>query len=155
MASKCVGKQATSESTDCHSAGERGGTKNNQASSSKPRLLTTHSSVPGSSSGAAGGSGQDPNKPRQGVSHLAMVMTSLLMTHTRLYLLRMPSLFLSFQDRISKGLTRVTFYQQRSLHFEESTTTSQAISGPAKLVRLPGITLWIIKGMWPQDSTLV
>ena len=37
-------------------------------------MLTTHSSAPGSSSGAAGGSGQDPNKSRQGVSHLALVI---------------------------------------------------------------------------------
>ena len=33
-----------------------------------------HPNGPGSSDGAAGGSGQDPNKPRQGVSHLAMVI---------------------------------------------------------------------------------
>ena len=86
---------------------------------------------------------------------LSPVITSLLMTHTRSYLLRMPSLFLAFQDRILKGPTGITFYQQRSLHFEESTTMSQAMSGLATLVRLPGITLWIVKGTWPQDSTLV
>ena len=33
-----------------------------------------HSSGPGFSGGAAGGSSQDPNEPRQGVSHLAMVV---------------------------------------------------------------------------------
>ena len=75
MASMCVDKQATSELTDSHSAGERDGTKNNQASSSKPRVLTTHSSVPGSSGSAAGGSGQDPDEPKQGFSHLAMVIS--------------------------------------------------------------------------------
>ena len=37
-------------------------------------MLTTHSSEPGSSDGAAGGSGQDPNEPRQGASHLALVI---------------------------------------------------------------------------------
>ena len=33
-----------------------------------------HSSAPGSSGCAAGGSSQDPNKMRQGVSHLALVI---------------------------------------------------------------------------------
>ena len=37
-------------------------------------MLTTHSSAPGSSGGAAGSSGQDPNERRQGVSHLALVI---------------------------------------------------------------------------------
>ena len=74
MVSKCVSKQTTSELTDSHSASEQGGTKDNQASSSKPGVLTAHSSAPGSSSGAAGGSCQDPNEPRQGVSHLALVI---------------------------------------------------------------------------------
>ena len=72
MALKCVGKQAT---TDSCSAGERGGTKDNQASSSKPRVLTVHCSAPGSDGSAAGGSSQDPNEPRQGVSHLALVIS--------------------------------------------------------------------------------
>ena len=75
MALKCVGKQATSELTDSHSAGGLGGTKNNQASSLKPKVLTMHSSGPGSSGGAAGGSSQDPNEPRQEVSHLALVIS--------------------------------------------------------------------------------
>ena len=70
-----MGKQATSESTDFCSAGEQGGTKNNQASSLKPRVLTTHSSGPGSSGGAAGGSGQDPSELRHEVSHLAIVIS--------------------------------------------------------------------------------
>ena len=74
MVSKCVSKQTASELTDSHSAGEQGGTKDNQASSSKPRVLTVHSSVPGSSSGAAGGSSQDPNELTQEVSYLALVI---------------------------------------------------------------------------------
>ena len=84
---------------------------------------------------------------------LSPMMMSLLMTHTRLYLPRMPSLFLSFQDRISKGSTRVTFYWQRSLHFKESTTMSRAMSGLAIPVHLSGISPSIIKDMWPQDSS--
>ena len=78
---------------------------------------------------------------------LSPMMMSSLMTHTILYLLRMPSLFLSFQDRISKGSTGVNFYQQRSLHFKESTTMSQALLGLAILVCLPGISPLIIKDM--------
>ena len=38
-------------------------------------MPTTHSSVPGSSGSAAGGSSQGPNKPRQEVSHLALVIS--------------------------------------------------------------------------------
>ena len=68
-----MGKQVTSESTDSRSADGLGGTKNNQLSSSKSRAPTTHSGGPGPS-GATGGSGQDPNKPRQ-VSHLAMYIS--------------------------------------------------------------------------------
>ena len=37
-------------------------------------MFTAHSSAPGSSGGAAGSSGQDPNELRQGVSHLALVI---------------------------------------------------------------------------------
>ena len=76
MVSKCVGQQTTSELTDSHSAGERGQTKDNQTSSLKPGVLTVNSSTPGSSGGAAGGSGQDPNEPRQEVSHLALVISN-------------------------------------------------------------------------------
>ena len=56
MASAGVSKQVTSESMDSHSAGGLGGTKNNQASSSKPKVPTMHSSGPGPSGGAVGGS---------------------------------------------------------------------------------------------------
>ena len=76
MASKHVGKQVTSESIDSCSAGEQGGTKNNQASSLKPRVLTMHTSGPCSSGGAAGGTGQDPNELRHEVSHLAIVISN-------------------------------------------------------------------------------
>ena len=72
MALKCVGKQATSESTDSHGAGRLGGAKNDELSSSKQGAPSMNSSRPGPSYGAAGGSGQDPNQPRQGVSHLAL-----------------------------------------------------------------------------------
>ena len=55
MASSCVGKQVTSESTDSHSASGLGETKNIQQSSSKPRASKMHSSEQIPSSGAAGG----------------------------------------------------------------------------------------------------
>ena len=74
MTLKGVGKQTTSESLDFHSTGEQGGTKDNQASSSKPGVLTTHSSAPGSGGGAADSSSQDPNEPRKGVSNLTLVI---------------------------------------------------------------------------------
>ena len=65
MALSGVGKQVTSELTDSCSADRLGGTKSNQPSSSKSREPTTHSGGPGPSGGAAGGSSQDPNEPRQ------------------------------------------------------------------------------------------
>ena len=37
-------------------------------------ISTAHSSASGSSGGTAGCSSQDPNEPRQGVSHLALVI---------------------------------------------------------------------------------
>ena len=50
--------------------------KGNQASSSKPRVLSALSSVTCSSGGTAASSSQDPNEPRQEVSHLAMVISN-------------------------------------------------------------------------------
>ena len=85
----------------------------------------------------------------------SLMMMNLLMTHTRSYLLRTPLLFHTFQDRISKGSTMVTFYQQKSLGFEEPTIMSQVMQGLATLVHPLGIPLWIIKGMWPQNPTPV
>ena len=76
MALSGVGKQVTNELMDSHSAGEFGGTKSNQPSSSKSRVPTTHSCRPGPSGGAAGGSSQDPNEPRQELSHLAMYISN-------------------------------------------------------------------------------
>ena len=73
-ASSGVGKQVTSEPMDSCSASSLGA-KNNQQSSSKPRTSTLHSSEPGPSGGAAGGSSQDPNEPRQEFSHLAMYIS--------------------------------------------------------------------------------
>ena len=157
MALKCAGKQATSESTDSCSAGEWGGTKSNQASSSKTRVLTMHSSGPGSSGGAAGGTGQDPNELRQGVSHLAMVISDddkftddphqIIPTEDAFALSYLPRQNLKGFNWGYLLPAEVTAF--RGIYYHKS------MSGPATLVCLPGITLWIIKGTWPQDSTPV
>ena len=54
VASKCIGRKATSESTGSHSAGNQSGPNDNTASSSRLGASATHSSTPGSSGGTAG-----------------------------------------------------------------------------------------------------
>ena len=76
MALSDVGKQVTSESMDSHCSGRLGGTKNNQPTSSKPRVYNMHSYGSCPSGGAAGGSSWDHNKPREEVSHLAMYISN-------------------------------------------------------------------------------
>ena len=75
VALKCVGRKATSESTSSHGAGNQSGSKDNPASSLRPGLSATCSSVPGSSGGTAGGSSQGPNELRQEFAHLTMVVS--------------------------------------------------------------------------------
>ena len=75
VASKCIGRKATSESTSSHGAGNRSGPKDNPASSSRLGASATCSSAPGSSGGTAGGSGQGPNELKQEVAHLTMVVS--------------------------------------------------------------------------------
>ena len=48
VASKCIGRKATSESTSSHGTGHRSGSKNNTASSLRPGASATHSNAPGS-----------------------------------------------------------------------------------------------------------
>ena len=121
-----VGKQVTSESMDSCSTGGLGRTKNNQLSSSKSRVFTMHSSGPGPSGGAAGGSSQDPIEPRQEVSHLAMYISDEDEFADNPHQIT-PLLLSTFQDKILKGLTMVTSYQQRSLGFKEPTIMSQVM----------------------------
>ena len=71
-----VGRQIASESMDTHSTSGPSGAKDSQPSSSQPRVPSLHSSGPGPGSSAAGGSGQDPNKPKQDVSHLAILISN-------------------------------------------------------------------------------
>ena len=70
-----IGRKANSESTSSHGVDHRSGPKDSTAPSSKLAALATHSSTLGSSGGTAGGSGQGPNKPKQEVTHLAMVVS--------------------------------------------------------------------------------
>ena len=75
VASKCTGRKATSESTNSCSAGNQSGSKDNPASSLRPGVSATCSSAPGSSGGTAGSSSQGPNKLKQEVTHLTMVVS--------------------------------------------------------------------------------
>ena len=120
MALKGVGKQATGELMDSCGAARLGGAKNDH----HHPLNQEH--LPCTPVGLAPVMVQQVAAVEIPMSQdmrssiwpcTSLMMTSLLMTHTRLYLLRMPLLFLTFQDRILKGLTVVTFYQQRSLGF--------------------------------------
>ena len=70
-------------------------------------------SGPGPSGGAGGGSGWDPNKPRQEVSHLALYISDDNEFADDLHqIIPVEDAFaLTFQDRIFRGSTVVTFYQ--------------------------------------------
>ena len=75
VASKYIGKKATSESTSSHGICNQSGPKNSTASSLRLGASATCSSTPGSSGSVAGGSGQGPNELKQEVSHLTMVVS--------------------------------------------------------------------------------
>ena len=75
VALKCISRKATSESTSSHGTGNQSGSKDNPASSLRPDVSATYSSVPGSSGGAADSSSQGPNEPKQKVTHLTMVVS--------------------------------------------------------------------------------
>ena len=75
VASKCIGRKVTSESTSSRSTGNQSRSKDSTASSSRLGTSATHSSTPGSSGGAAGSSSQGPNELKQEVTHLAMVVS--------------------------------------------------------------------------------
>ena len=75
VTTKFIGWKTTNESTHSHDADHRSGPKDSTVPSSRRGVSATCSSVPGSSGGAAGGSGQGPGKPKQEVAHLAMVVS--------------------------------------------------------------------------------
>ena len=75
VASKFLGRKATSESTSSHGADHWSESKDNTATSSRLGALATCSNTLGSSGSMAGGNGQDPNEPKQEVAHLTMVVS--------------------------------------------------------------------------------
>ena len=75
VASKCIGRKVTSESTSSHGSGHQSESKDNTALSLRLGASATHSSTPDSGEGTAGGGGQGPNKPQQAVTHLTMVVS--------------------------------------------------------------------------------
>ena len=75
VALKCICRKATRESTSSHGVGNQSGSKDNPASSLRPGVSATCSSAPGSSGSTAGGSSQGPNKLKQEVTHLTMVVS--------------------------------------------------------------------------------
>ena len=72
---KLIGLKATNKATHSHNADHPSGPKDSTVPSSRWGVSATCSSAPGSSQGAAGGSGQGPGEPKQEVAHLAMVVS--------------------------------------------------------------------------------
>ena len=116
VASKCIGRKATSESMSSHGAGHQSEPKDNTASSLRLGASATHSSVPGCSGSTAGSSGQGHDEPKQEVAHLTMVVSDddefiddphqIILTEDIFTIPAIPR-------EISKDLMKVTFYQQR------------------------------------------
>ena len=75
VASKCIGRKATSESTSTCIAGHQSGPSDNTGSSLRLGASAICSSAPGSSGSTAGSSGQGPNDLKQEVAHLTMVVS--------------------------------------------------------------------------------
>ena len=75
MTPKFISWKTTNEATHSHDADPPNGPKDSTAPSSWQGVSATCSNAPGSSGGAAGGSGQGPGEPKQGVAYLAMVMS--------------------------------------------------------------------------------
>ena len=67
--------KTTNEATHSCDADHLSGPKDSTAPSSRQGVSATCSSMPGSSRSVAGGSGQGSGKPKQGVAHLAMVVS--------------------------------------------------------------------------------
>ena len=145
MASKYIGRKATSESTSSHGAGHQSGPKDNTASSSKPGASATCSSTLGSS-----GSGQGPNELKQEVTHLAMVVSDddefaddphqIIPTED---IFNVPAIPRDDLDGFDEGYllpAEVTAF--RGIYYHESGDVRRAtLVGPLLT------TLWIIKDM--------
>ena len=72
---KFIGWKTTNKLTHSHDANHLSGSKDNTAPSVSQGVPATCSSAPGSGGGVVGGSGQDPHETKQGVTHLAMVVS--------------------------------------------------------------------------------
>ena len=72
---KFIGWKTTNEATHSHDADHLNGPKDSTVPSSRWGVSATCSNAPGSSGGVAGSGGQGPGEPKQGVSHLTMVVS--------------------------------------------------------------------------------
>ena len=72
---KFISWKTTNEATQSHDVDHLSGPKDSTVPSFRQGVSATCSSVPGSSGGVAGGSGQGPAEPKQGVAHLTMVVS--------------------------------------------------------------------------------
>ena len=112
---KFISWKTTNESTHSHDADHRSGPKDSTAPSSRQDVLATCSSVPGSSGGAAGSSGQGPGEPKQEVAHLTtLVLDDDEFTNDPYQIIHTEgsSLFQPFHERISRDLMKGTFYSR-------------------------------------------
>ena len=113
---KFISWKTTNEATCSCDADHLCGPKDSAAPSSRWGVSATCSSVPGSSEGVAGSSGQVLVNPSRKlpISPLWCQMTmSSLMTPTRSYPLRRSLPFQPFPERILRDSMKGTFYQQR------------------------------------------
>ena len=78
---------------------------------------------------------------------ISLKMTSLQVTHIRLFQLMISSPFPFFPDRTLKGLTAVTTFHPRLLHSEGTTIMNWVMLDLATLVHLPLTILLIDKDM--------
>ena len=124
----------------------------------KPGVLTSHSSAPGCSGSAAGGGSQDPNEPRQEVSHLALVISDddeftdnphqIIPTEDAFALPFLSRQNLKWFDQGYLLPAEVTAFQ--GIYYHESGNVRPGYTGVSPL-DFP----LIIKDMWPTNSTQV
>ena len=158
VASKYIGRKATSESTSSHGAGNQSGSKDNPALSSRMGVSATCSSAPGSSGSTAGGSSQGPNEPKQEVAHLTMVVLDdneftndphqIIPTEDVFTVPATPRENLKVFDKGYLLPAEVTAFQ--GIYYRESGDVRPGYTGASLFT-----PLWIVKDMWLQNSTQV
>ena len=155
VASKYIGRKATSESTISWGVGHGSGSKDNTAPSSKLGALATHSSAFGFSGSTASGSGQGLNEPGQEVAHLTMVVSD-------------GDEFADDPHQVipTEGVFTIPVFPRDDLNgfnegylFPAEVTAFRGIyyhePGDVTLVCLPSTTPWIIKDTWLRNITQV